>query len=57
MPPASRPLRVGLYLSQIEAFMGLGITTFFIGAQAFVQKIDDLPKFCDRVVERFKNLD
>jgi alkanesulfonate monooxygenase SsuD/methylene tetrahydromethanopterin reductase-like flavin-dependent oxidoreductase (luciferase family) len=42
--------------SQIESFIGLGITTFFVGAQAFVGSIDDLPRFCHRVSERFGDL-
>jgi alkanesulfonate monooxygenase SsuD/methylene tetrahydromethanopterin reductase-like flavin-dependent oxidoreductase (luciferase family) len=41
---------------QIETFIGLGITTIFVGAGAFVQTIDDLPRFCEYVKRRFDDL-
>lgn len=43
-------------LPQIEAFIARSVTTFFVGAGAFVQAIDDLPKFCDHVKRRFDDL-
>jgi alkanesulfonate monooxygenase SsuD/methylene tetrahydromethanopterin reductase-like flavin-dependent oxidoreductase (luciferase family) len=43
-------------LSQIEMFIGFGVTTFFVAAGAFVQSMDDFPAFCDHVVNRFDEL-
>jgi hypothetical protein len=53
---AESPADIDDYWAQIESFIALGITTFFVGAQAFVASIDDLPRFCGHVAERFGDL-
>lgn len=43
-------------LPLMQEFVKRGVTSFFVPAGGFIQKIDDLPAFCDQLRKRFDEL-